>query len=230
MSILNEIFSKIYVITLENSDRHISAKEKLKGVEFEFFFGVNGKELKIDSYFIDNNKYSDIYSEKFDVDVKEINYWTPSTYGCSFSHLKLYEKIKKEGLNNVLILEENLHLLEDVYRQLPEEWDLLYLGLTNVHINYNKFLSTNYSKHLYKGGKYMCDGYVTCHGDFIFLEGTGAIVVNNNFCDIMIKNQSDPKKFFTADGAIMYYGCRELEYFVVLPQIIPQDLSIKSTN
>ena len=118
--------------------------------------------------------------------------------------------------------------------ELPKDWDLLYLGLNNVHIDYNRILSKNYSTNLYKGVPYPLytggrpedNQYSPRCGEFIFLEGTGAIAINNNFCDVMIETQSIPHNFFTSDGAIMYYGTKKLNYFVALPQIIIQDLSI----
>lgn len=236
MKILNELFSKIYVITLENGDRQKSVSEKLKNIDFEFFYGVNGKQDLEITPSINEPGFCDIYSEKHKIVIKGINRWSPGEYGCALSHLLLYKKIKEQSLNNVLILEDDfdilkhrLHMLSKAYKSLPTNWDLLYLGFTNTHGNYDTILTPNYNTYLFKGVKYTYNGFEPNYHGFMFLEGTGAMVVNNNFCDVMIKNQSDPKNFFTADGAIMYYGCRELEYYAVIPQIIPQDLKIKTT-
>lgn len=43
MKILNKLFDKIYLITMKGSSRTEGALEKLKDVDFEIFWGINGE-------------------------------------------------------------------------------------------------------------------------------------------------------------------------------------------
>jgi len=59
--------------------------------------------------------------------------------GCTLSHLNLIKKCKEEGLNNVLIFEDDvlfvetdIKLLEKAFKDLKSigKWDLFYIGVT----------------------------------------------------------------------------------------------------
>ncbi len=56
--------------------------------------------------------------------------------GCWDSHRRLMEVIQDQGNGMTLVLEDDCQLLDNVYidtymRELPEDWDLLYLGGIN---------------------------------------------------------------------------------------------------
>lgn len=55
--------------------------------------------------------------------------------GCLMSHLKVIKKAKKEKLNRILILEDDVQFVpnvqlrfDEIVPRIPEEWQLLYLG------------------------------------------------------------------------------------------------------
>ena len=55
--------------------------------------------------------------------------------GCIFSHMELWGKVKDEGI--VMIIEDDILFLDNAkenfntaFSQLPEDWDMLYLGAT----------------------------------------------------------------------------------------------------
>jgi GR25 family glycosyltransferase involved in LPS biosynthesis len=59
--------------------------------------------------------------------------------GCWDSHRRLFNKIKEENIEYTLIMEDDVDLVEnfqerlnDVISELPDDWDLLYLGGWNV--------------------------------------------------------------------------------------------------
>jgi len=59
----------------------------------------------------------------------------PGYVGCLLSHRTLLEKIKDLKLESAMIFEDDVELCEDfenkfnvILKQLPEDWDLLYLG------------------------------------------------------------------------------------------------------
>lgn len=59
--------------------------------------------------------------------------------GCWDSHRRLFNKIKEENTEYTLIMEDDVDLVEnfnerlnEVISELPNDWDLLYLGGWNV--------------------------------------------------------------------------------------------------
>jgi len=70
-------------------------------------------------------------------------------YGCWDSHRRLLEKIKQENIEYTLILEDDVVVIDNfnevfqlILNELPEDWDLLYLG------GWNKGEIKKYSEHL----------------------------------------------------------------------------------
>jgi glycosyl transferase, family 25 len=127
---LNDYFDKIYVITMKDSFRIPRMRERLKGVDYEFFIGCDGATL-------DKTPYIKMGSKQ-----------TRGQLGCTLSHYQLYEKIVSEGYDKVLILEDDcivngpVEKLGDYMSQLPEDWGLFYLGWDGVS------LPPNYSTNL----------------------------------------------------------------------------------
>lgn len=69
--------------------------------------------------------------------------------GCIKSHLEIIKKAKKAKLDNVLVLEDDVTFISDdlsflsqAIKQLPQDWELFYLG-ANLHTEL-----TNYSENL----------------------------------------------------------------------------------
>lgn len=108
------MYDKIYCINLERRpDRWELAKIEFEkhGLAVERFAAVDANEFKKE------------YTTK------------PGACACAFSHLLIIQKAKLLGLNSVLIFEDDaeLHpgfvpLFEDCIKDLPEDWDMLYLG------------------------------------------------------------------------------------------------------
>jgi glycosyl transferase family 25 len=117
MKILNEIFDKVLVLTIPSfTDRIENMKQRLEGVDYEFFYGAYGRDIDVEYY---RSKGSRL---------------TRGQLGCALSHYRIYEKIVEENLQNVLILEddcgfhENIVELEEYYSQLPDDYSVFYLG------------------------------------------------------------------------------------------------------
>lgn len=60
--------------------------------------------------------------------------------GCYFSHLNIIQNAKEKGLKNVLIFEDDcvfsetaLETMQSAVRQVPDDWDMLYLGAQYYH-------------------------------------------------------------------------------------------------
>ncbi len=130
-------FDKIYCINLaERSDRW---NECLKNFEK---YEINNYE-RIDAVKIDAN----IPSKR------------KGQIGCALSFIKCFEKIKNKNLKNVLILEDDFEFqiekeilfqkLNNSLKELPEDWDSIFLGGTIVD-HYGLFPIQKYSNSLFK--------------------------------------------------------------------------------
>jgi len=132
LSILNTFFDKIYVVTLTRAtNRQTKIKEILKGVDFEFYYGVDKKNLELETL-----KKENVYNEQQAIKLHKNS--KPMFLGqiaCSLSHRNLYGKILKENYEKVLIFEDDfivdekaVDTIANALQQLPPSWDLWYLG------------------------------------------------------------------------------------------------------
>lgn len=76
--------------------------------------------------------------------------------GCWDSHRRLFTKVKEDGLDMVLVLEDDIEVCEDfnnklnqTLSELPDDWDLLYLGGWNVGDIEKYSESLNFAKKVY---------------------------------------------------------------------------------
>ena len=123
---LNEYFDACWVLSIQrNRDRHDSIREQLKGLNFDFFWGVDGKTLQKDDPRYDLARAINLYRR--DVHVNEL--------ACTMSHLAISQSILETGLNKVLVLEDDAILIgrhspwvSRCLASLPPDWELFYLG------------------------------------------------------------------------------------------------------
>ena len=139
---LNDFFEKIYCINLERRpDRKEKAIEHFNkiGIDVEFIDAVDGNNL---------------------VDLK--TNLKPGEIGCVLSHIKVYEKAIKDSIGNYLVIEDDCefdanvqHLFSEYYKQVPDDWCLLYFGGNHNHTEINKIsenihkLHKTYTTHCY---------------------------------------------------------------------------------
>lgn len=83
-------------------------------------------------------------------------------YGCLDSHKRLLMKVKDEKLEKVLILEDDVEVcdefnikLNEIMGELPEDWDLLYLGGWNLGEIERYSKSLNLAKKVYTTHAYI---------------------------------------------------------------------------
>lgn len=197
MEILNKLFDKIYLITLKGSSRTEQALEKLKDIEYEIFWGINGGELDQDFYQKKGSKL------------------TKGQMGCSKSHVELYKLIQNNKFKNTLILEddfvitESFDLLEKCFKQLPEDYGFFYLG------HYNCFINNLFSENLVKINQQ----------NFFNLHGTHAISIQPSFAKSLI--DLNENLHFTADGLISHaVKDHGLTVYASMPCLVKQDLSL----
>ena len=119
MNILNEFFDKIYCINLDRrQDRWDECCLIFKNMNLnvERFSAFDGNLL--------NLGYDKVYT---------------SEIACGISHVKILKSAIADNLKNVLILEDDvlfsdnlLDIFEKVTTELPEDWDILFLGGNHV--------------------------------------------------------------------------------------------------
>ena len=129
---LQNSFDKIFVVTVPRfTDRHKKVSENFRGLSFEFFWGAD--KLQIDPEKVkQDGTYDEVKAKKLQRQGKGLNL---GEIACSLSHRMLYAEMIKHDWKKILILEddvlpliENMNVLPDAMKELPEGWELVYLG------------------------------------------------------------------------------------------------------
>ena len=113
------------------TDRHEKVKQQLAGLPFDFFWGADKLQLSYNKVKADGT-YDEQMARKLQRQGKALNL---GEIACSLSHRNLYAAIIANGWKKVLILEddvlpiiENMNALPDALNEIPEDWELVYLG------------------------------------------------------------------------------------------------------
>jgi len=129
---INNYFDHIYVLTIDGSEKRQAALEtSLKGLNWEFFYGVHKKNLDMDIV-----KEQGDYDDQRHLEVKRSNRsMSLSEIACAMSHRAIYQDVIIKNYQRVLILEDdvlpvyqNLSIFSAVANELPDDWELLMLG------------------------------------------------------------------------------------------------------
>ena len=145
----NKCFEKVLVLTTNHkfSEERINRiLPRLEGIEYSFFYGVSYEDIDIQSYY-DNGC--------------QLAY--PGQIGCAESFNKIYRYIIDNDIENCLILEDdafidngNVKLLEQIYKQLPTDWQLFYLGYGHQDVSPAPNYTSNLIK-IHKNGHFYPD-------------------------------------------------------------------------
>ena len=138
---LNEYFDKIFCINLDKRiDKWLLSKKEFQKHDLivDRFIAIEGNPDKIKTHLTDGG------------------------VGCTISHLEVFKLSKLLNLKNVLILEDDVDFIDDLndrfneyYKQIHENWGLLYLGgnhngMPIQKISENMAMITNtYTTHAY---------------------------------------------------------------------------------
>ena len=152
----NFTISNIYVINLDREkEKMIKLNNDMKNnnYNYERFLAIDGKKLsnkdyRIKKYFGETKNYS--MGQKC----------------CTLSHIAIWNKIKKSNTPYNIILEDDVIIPEKLYsnikvylKQLPEDWDFLFLGG-------NRIIGNKYSENLIIPQKKKVNGN---YGTFAYL-------------------------------------------------------------
>ena len=129
---LEKYFDHIFVITLERAkDRQAKVKERLEGLHYDFFYGVDKHGLSWEKV-----NEEGIYDDKR---ARQLNRYSKGMIlghiACALSHRHLYEHIVENGYQRVLIFEDDTVPLFDQdgelqqsVEELPANWEVIYFG------------------------------------------------------------------------------------------------------
>jgi GR25 family glycosyltransferase involved in LPS biosynthesis len=144
VSNLNNIFNKIYVISLiseVNRRNNINKIAKKFNFKFEFIDAVDYKNVDLQQLKIEKKiafPGNDFFCTKkctcsgsgHDIDIRAI--------ACSLSHLKVWTLIHKNSLKNALILEDDVYFeeglndkLQNMEPLISKKWNYINLGRNN---------------------------------------------------------------------------------------------------
>jgi len=152
---LNKYFDKIYVVSLRRSeDRHKALSERLDGLDYEFFWGVDGREKDINVLESKGLYNHELYNLNRLAKGEPIRRLNMGRVGCALSHVNIYIDIIENKISKALILEDdiivndsNIGTFEKGASELPDDWELLYLGHFGSNRNFSttaKFKLTTY--------------------------------------------------------------------------------------
>jgi glycosyl transferase family 25 len=129
---LQQYFDKILVVSVPRfTARHEKLQESLAGLQYDFFWGADKLKLDYNTVKTDGT-YDELRAQKLQRQGKVLNL---GEIACSLSHRMVYAEIVKNNWKKVLILEddvlpntENLAQLPAALKELPVDWELVYLG------------------------------------------------------------------------------------------------------
>lgn len=153
---LNAYFDKIVVLTLPRlTDRIEYIKKTFEGLNYNFFYGVDKQTTSLDEL-----KEQGLYStEQYRRFYKKPTEIATGMLCCSLGHLRIYEYIVENGFEKTLVLEDDavpvikqLSKFPAIIKDLPEDWELLYLGYEKneqlgIKEKVNRFFLTNFQHH-----------------------------------------------------------------------------------
>lgn len=132
IKILHEYFDKIVVVSVQRfTERHKKITENLQGLNFDFFWGADKLHLDMERVKQDGT-YNEERAKQLQRQGKALNL---GEIACSISHRMIYEEMIKHNWKKILILEddvlpilENMNVLPIALKELPGDWELVYLG------------------------------------------------------------------------------------------------------
>lgn len=192
---------KYYIINLDKDTerlRKFDIHARKNNIKYFRFPAINGRNL-------DEN---DIRLQKYFS--KNIKRYSIIQKSCALSHISIWEKIKEEKNNFTIIFEDDVIIpnnfndkLKVYLEQLPENWDILFLGG-------NKIIGKKYSTNLVKPDRHKFGNF----GLFAYLINSR----NINFIVDKCKNIS-----LHIDNFVQKELGKELNLFFCNPQIIEHD-------
>jgi glycosyl transferase family 25 len=221
---MEKYVDNVYLINMDKDTERLDnvTKECNKfNINFERFSGINPLKLS---------------EEELDKYVTKTcqNICPNGIVGCGVSHMKIYEDALKNNYKNILVLEDDVNFTDDLYEELdkamselPEDYDILYLGcvgLCDKNIVYNMNLYLFFHLLFYLSSKNKCQSknekiinnkYIHVP---IFPITTHAMIISNKGCrkllnligkiyyhiDLTIASKSNELNIYTTKKRLIY--------------------------
>lgn len=233
---LNEYFDKILVLTLPRlTDRIEEFRKSFEGLNYEFFYGVDKQMISLDAMkekgIYDTDTYREFYKKPQEIPV--------GVLCCSLGHFNIYDYIVKNGISKTLILEddaipviENIARFPQIINELPDDWELFYLGYekneylgikekikqwssllfphhAQLHLDrdfFKKYYPVDLTPHIAKAGFHDCT-----HGYAVSLEGARKLL-----------QYRQPVRFHS-DNLLSFLNCTgEMNGYISRPKLFNQ--------
>lgn len=128
LSALADRFQHVFVLTIDrNANRRATMKTELHGLAFEYFYGVDARELSSDEI---DAAYDDVAAN-----ANVGRSMEPGEIATALSFRMLFQHIIDMGYESALVFEddarmvvEEAHKVIPVLDELPDDWELLYFG------------------------------------------------------------------------------------------------------
>ena len=192
---------KYYIINLDKDTerlRKFDIHTRKNNIKYFRFPAINGRNLDENDFRL--KKYF----------AKNLKKYSKAQKSCTLSHISIWEKIKQDKTTFNIIFEDDVIIpnnfndkLKVYLEQLPENWDILFLGG-------NKIIGKKYSKNLVKPDRHKFGNF----GLFAYLINSR----NINFIVDKCKNIS-----LHIDKFIQKELGKELNLFFCNPQLIEHD-------
>ena len=126
--------TKAFILTLPTSTQRIPNVKKTQeslnqfGISTEVFYGVNGKDITLSNNILTYNGETKKYDPTVRLNKERM---TIGQFGCSWSHIKIYEKlVADEDVDNYLVVEDDAEIIGNlnILRDLPVVFDIIQLG------------------------------------------------------------------------------------------------------
>lgn len=217
---MNSHFNKIYWINSRNRmDRFRNMIERFRtlGVEAERFSAIYGGELDHTKLNMHRSGPILLADGKEGTQYRLLN---NGEIGCFISHTTIYQKIKENGFDKTLILEDDATFcdgfkekFEDQMKHVPNDWDMIYFGQWNYdhpaagteHLCGTMNLKENVSGEVYRA-------------DRCWL--THAYAVRLKCIDYLIDNT---KELYASIDNVLADIQKELKVYAIHPALINQD-------
>jgi glycosyl transferase, family 25 len=207
---------RAYVINLARSvDRrmHITTELRKTDLDYEIMTAVDGRDLDLhDSAVIDSSMINR-------------NALPAGTAGCALSHLRAYQKIVEDGLNEALILEDDVRLPVD----LASLADAVADQLTGAEVALLSYESRDTCKISSVGSVDLPSARMLAFPiDISQLIGAAAYVITREACKRMsesmppVRANADDWRFFYKEGTLDRVRC-------VLPLPVVKNPKLEST-